>query len=97
MPPSTLTNRPIGIVASVTAVLTGGTEAVSVSTTVIASLTEMDTDVGGSDGGPAPAPKALSGTDCVKFDPEDVLVRLLKLALSVKVMVPVGVPGAFSE
>ena len=65
--------------------------------TVIDSFTETATDVGGSDGGPVPPPAPLSGTDCVKLHPDVALVRLLKLALSVNVMVPVGVPEADSE
>jgi hypothetical protein len=76
---------------------TVGTETVSVSVTVMVSFTETATDVGGSDGAPVLAPAAPSATDCVKFDPVDVLVRLLRPALSVKVMVPVGVPEADSE
>ena len=63
-----------------------------VSVTVMASFTEADSVLGGGDGGAVLVPTPLSGTDCVKFDPAAVLVRLLRAALSVNAIVSVGVP-----
>ncbi len=60
------------------------------SCAVMVSFTE-----GAACGGAAGAvlvPAPLSGTAWVKFDATGVLVRLLIAALSVNVMLPVGVP-----
>ena len=65
---------------------------IGVSLTVIDSLTGTDTLEGGGPGGAVLVPVPLRGTDWVKFDPAPELVRLLNAALSVKVMVSVGVP-----
>ena len=59
---------------------------------MMVSFTGADTVVGGGDGGSVLVSAPLSGMDWVKFDPAAVLVRLLKAALSVNVIVPVGVP-----
>jgi hypothetical protein len=71
----------------------GGVAATTaVSLTVMVSFTGTDTVVEGGEGGIVPVPVPLSMTDCVKFGPVAVLVRLLRAALSVNVMVPVGAP-----
>ena len=67
-------------------------EIASVSVTVMVSFTETDTLVEGGEGGTVLVPAPLRGMDWVKFEPAAVLVRLLRAALSVNVMVPVGVP-----
>jgi hypothetical protein len=68
------------------------TKIVSVSVTFMVSFTETDTVVEGGAGGAVLVPAPLRGMVWVKFDPAAVLVRLLKAALSVNVIVPVGVP-----
>ncbi len=61
-----------------------------VSVAVMVSFTEAVACGGAGGGVLVPAP--LSGMDWVKFDAAAVLVTLLRAALSVNVMVPVGVP-----
>jgi hypothetical protein len=56
------------------------------------SLSEAGTVVAGGEGGAVLVPEPLSAMDWVKFDPAAVLVRLLRAALSVNVMLPVGAP-----
>lgn len=69
-----------------------GREIVSVSVTVMISFEETDTVVEGGEGGGVLVPAPLSGMDWVKLGPAVALVRLLRAALSVNVIVPVGVP-----
>jgi hypothetical protein len=64
------------------------------SITVIISLTVGIVMVaGGGGGGAVLLPSPFRAIDWVKFDPNVVLVRLLKAALSVNVSVPVSVDG----
>ena len=50
--------------------------------------------VGGAGGAAVVAIVLLNARVCVKLDPEAVLVKLLNPALSVNVIVPLGVPFA---
>ena len=61
--------------------------AVGVSAVRMVSLTDTD-----AVGGGVLVPEPLSEMDCVKLDPDAVLVRLLRGALSVKTIEPVGLP-----
>ena len=70
--------------------------AVTWSSPLIVSLTASETIAGGRGGAPVPLPVPPSAMDCVKVVPlTKVLgVTLLSAALSVKVMIPLGVvPG----
>jgi hypothetical protein len=68
---------------------------VSMSVTVIVSLSETETVAGGAGGADVVVPAPLSEMACVKLEPLTVLIRLLKPALSAKVMVALGgVPDA---
>jgi hypothetical protein len=86
---------PSGIVefAGVTAIVFNVT-ALTPSLTLMGSLIEMLIVVGGAGGAAVVGTVVLSARDCVKLDPEAALVRLLNAALSVNVIVPLGVPLA---
>src|SRR5260370_33990990 len=70
-----------------------------VSVTVIVSVMGMVTTIGGGGGGGAVLPAPLSAMDCVKLEPAWVLATLLRPALSVNVIVPLGAgpEGATNE
>src|SRR5260370_29398448 len=61
-----------------------------VSVTAMVSVTGMLITAGGGGGGGALLPAPLSAMDCVKLDPVCRLATLLRPALSVNVMVPLG-------
>jgi hypothetical protein len=72
--------------------ISGTVVTVTVSATVMVSLSVGTVTVAdGAGGAGVVVPVPLSERDWVKLDPAGVLVRLLKTALSVKVMVAVGV------
>lgn len=62
------------------------------SVTVKVSFTATVKVLGGGVGGAVLVPAPLSGTVWVKFAAAGVLVRLLRAALSVKVIEPLGIP-----
>ena len=55
---------------------------------------EIEIVVGGSGGAAVVATEVPSARDCVKLEPDAVLVRLLNGALSLNVILPLGVPVA---
>src|SRR5229473_2396996 len=61
-----------------------------VSVMVIVSVMGIVTTAGGGGGGGAVLPAPLSAMDCVKLEPAWVLATLLRPALSVNVIVPLG-------
>lgn len=69
-----------------------GTVGVSTRVTVSATLIVMVAE--GAGGAAVVAVVVLNASDCVKLDPDDVLVKLLNCELSVNVIVPAGVPLA---